>query len=209
MPTRCQAPCQALGKRHMLIACSPVKETGSEIRAHRSAWKILWRGSHLVWQILRSILDNLSLGLWNIQGERSSRKLEHAELMRETWVGGVDQWPIIGINDFSVTMSEVWGKEYHLDEEEPVKKIQRLTVGIKIKHKIKDIPFIKQQWFVCLKSDSFSNLFSIPCRNEIICWITYNMSILPGEIKPYVFIWVMVSYLSEEKIVLTNIMLKP
>ena len=69
MPTRCQAPCQALGKRHMLVACSPVKETGSEIRAHRSVWKILWRGNHLVWQILRSILDNLSLGLWNILGD--------------------------------------------------------------------------------------------------------------------------------------------
>ena len=52
-------------------------------------------------------MDNLSLGLWNIQGERSSRKLEHAELRRETWVGGVDQWLIIGIHDFSVNMSEV------------------------------------------------------------------------------------------------------
>lgn len=52
------------------------------------------------------------------------------KLVRKTWVGGED-WEslILGINDFSMKTSEVWEKEYQLEEEGAVEKTRRVTLG--------------------------------------------------------------------------------
>lgn len=131
MPTRCQALCQALGKRHMFTAFSPVKETGSEIGANGSIWKIL--GFHLVWQILSSLSDDWSLGSWNIQGKIARRKLKlRVRNSRKKSQARVTGWESLSNYEYkwsSTKMSEVWEMECQAEKDKPIKETERFTLG--------------------------------------------------------------------------------